>query len=80
MEHEKLTILGRSGYELKHPSRGIGPDDEDSVVGIDEADSVGHCVSNRLVADAVAPSRASDPHRSCVPHYRETQVDVDGAR
>ena len=58
MEHEKLTVLGRSGHELKHPSRGIGADDEDSVVGVDQADGVGDCVSNRLVADG----RGAEPN------------------
>ncbi len=70
MEHDEVTRLGWPGDQLKHPSGGVGADDEHSVVGIDQADGIGDGVPDGFVADAMSPSRPGNPS-CCVPHYQD---------
>lgn len=62
MEYEQVTGFGWSGDELEQLPGGVGADDEQSVVGVDQADGIGDGVADRLVTDAVAPSSLRDPH------------------
>ena len=80
MEHDEVTGLGWPGDQLKHPSRGVGADDEQSVVGVDQADGIGDGVPDRFVADAMAPSRLGDPHPCFVPHYQDEGTSNRGRR
>ncbi len=56
MEYDEVAGRAWPSDDLKHLPGGAGAEDEQSVVGFDQADGVGDGMTNRLVVDAMAPS------------------------
>jgi len=56
VEHDETTGLGWPRDDLEHAPGGAGTDDEQSVVGFDQAVGVGDGMPDGPFADAMAPS------------------------
>ena len=53
MEHHQVTAFIGPPGQFEHASGGIGADDEQPIIGVDHADSIGGGVTDRVVADAM---------------------------
>ena len=55
MEDHQVTGLVRPSGQFEHASGGVGADDEQPIVSVDHAHSIGGGVTDRVVTDTMAP-------------------------
>jgi len=55
VKDHQVTSLVRPSGQFEHAPGGVGADDEQAIAGVDQAHGIGGGMTDRFVADAMAP-------------------------